>query len=825
MALKIQPSFTTGELDPALHERTNLDKYKSGLATARNVIIGKSGRLLSRPGRRNFIQCKTDGKKVKIHAMSHNGSFLEWGDLYVRMYEVDGTLVFDLAHAFTEAQLDDIHFTDIDFSFVLITQNGQTPLILNVISGGAFVTGKFDLHATPISLTITGAATGYNVDYQTASVKNGIESAPITVATEKKPIGSEEHNMVTAVALEADKAGYQSVRIYRRPRAGGAFGLVGTTTSFAASSGEWRATFIDHPGDADFAQNPPTFSPTIYDEDLSGPEAFQSQTAIMYQQRLIFAYGEKIEASRAGFPYNFYRDYPYTDGSSLSLQAGSNYSRVLRMIDSDGLVVFTSNGVFVHTGALNSGNLALNKKGNWVIDVLIPPLAIPGGVLFVDVSTNTVRQLLFSTEGSGYLGVELSIFSNHLFNGNRVKSWAFQDGDFPLLWVTFTDGTYASFTYERDHKMRAWTRHDSANDVEYVATTTVGTNVADTAATLPNVIFVIKSGTKRFIEFGVPRSVSATISEADAESDKNESIAAMDSMVSYSHLINDDLTDDALTITPVVPGDFTGDLTLSCVDDAIFLASGIGAIGTVFRFFDSEKVAFDLTITARANDNSVTVSPNVEYPSGSTADPRLYEAKITFTGLDHLDGESVSVVSDGHVISSPNNNKESYATSTPSSGSLTLAEASRGAFVHIGRPYVSDIETLDIDTVEQRPVLVESMTINKLYIKVFNSRGFYMASRLPAGDTLTGTDSNKIFTVDMGDIARIDVDYEAANPIIGDRYDQPVTKRIEVNLDGDWQSQGKVAIRSVDPVHFEILSIMPDVEDLPRYNRSRGEEE
>ena len=68
---------------------------------------------------------------------------------------------------------------------------------------------------------------------------------------------------------------------------------------------------------------------------------------------------------------------------------------------------------------------------------------------------------------SVYTG-EVSVFSEHLFRDKLIKSWAFEDGSVPLLWVVFNDGTYATFTYERDQQMRAWTRHDSGNDIEFV---------------------------------------------------------------------------------------------------------------------------------------------------------------------------------------------------------------------------------------------------------------------------------------------------------------------------------------------------------------------
>ncbi len=50
MAYKLQANFAGGELDPVLRKRISLNKYHNGLATARNVVIGRTGRIITRPG-------------------------------------------------------------------------------------------------------------------------------------------------------------------------------------------------------------------------------------------------------------------------------------------------------------------------------------------------------------------------------------------------------------------------------------------------------------------------------------------------------------------------------------------------------------------------------------------------------------------------------------------------------------------------------------------------------------------------------------------------------------------------------------------------------
>lgn len=55
--------------------------------------------------------------------------------------------------------------------------------------------------------------------------------------------------------------------------------------------------------------------------------------------------------------------------------------------------------------------------------------------------------------------------------------------------------------------------------------------------------------------------------------------------------------------------------------------------------------------------------------------------------------------------------------------------------------------------------------------------------------------------------------------LTGNRYKEGLSKRLEVPLKGSWSSQGRISIRQVDPLHFEILSIIPDMTILNRSDR------
>lgn len=928
MAIGVKSSFSAGELDPALWERTTLDKYASGMATARNVVIGKTGRVLSRHGRRFIAEAKYEAKPVRIHTLRFNDEpmYFEFGVGYIKLYDSTGTLVEQGTHSYNADDIPKIQFVNHAAPYsstgapcIMIFCKGKEPLMYAPVSGAVpdilpfFDPFTFYVPALPAYYSSSIGGTGYDLDYAFTVVRMGLESAYVATATGKLPQNAGELNQFVVTVAPGDGGGLtvpgdnsSEVRVYRRPRGAGAFGYIGSTTSKSFTS-LYFYTFTDFGQSADYTHSPPTANPTIFNGGLAGPQDFQSATGAIYQQRMIISSLKGIEASRIGQLYSFTRDYPYGSDSSLSFSGGSKGSHVLWIIENEGMIVFQSDGIYLNSGALTPSNLALDRKGGWVIDELVPPIAIPGGVLFVDKATNTVRELRYSLENGSYVGEELSIFSNHLFEEQKITSWAFMDGPFPLLWVTFNNGKFATFTYEREHQMRAWTRHDSGVGIESVATLqNIGVD--------STILFVTTKGDKRFIEQSLPRYVSPLDLADNPEADKWDSMPAMDSVVSWRSLINDlsEVDDVAVdtshlfVLSPIVAGDWFGQvmatvtdgffaspgygavgqrfrfenpdvpfeytfltvvthidnnnvilqpdvtlpfggaatfttaglfhvyvkdflltpqtpnvwdgvLNLTCYEANIFQDPGPGTVGQVFRWFNPiDRTSIDLLVISRTDDNNIVVEPSLEFPSEYASNPRLYLTKATFDGLDHMEGENVAVISDGYVMASPNNTIDEYPTVTVTGGQITLPSSLRGAIVHVGRPYVMDIETLDINTVEQRPVLIESKTVNKVYVKTHKSRGLFIGSRFPINDTPAGSDVTGTEMVKMDGIDAYEVDYEQENPITGNRYDQPTTRRLEIMLPGDWKSQGRICIRQVDPLHFEILSIIPDLDDQRR---------
>ncbi|MGL4560321.1 MAG: hypothetical protein ACRCV5_22700, partial [Afipia sp.] len=378
--------------------------------------------------------------------------------------------------------------------------------------------------------------------------------------------------------------------------------------------------------------------------------------------------------------------------------------------------------------------------------------------------------------------------------------WAFEESATPVLWAVFDDGSYTSFTYERDQQMRAWMRHDTLNaDVEYV----VSRNSPGTAFGVQT-YFVVNRNGKRTIEINRPRYLSATDVSAFPDLRMSDVCFPMDSAVMYGYNNVASLAAGTVGINPVVMDDWEGELRITSNAGGSFSA---GDVGKIFRWFHPvERYPIDMEVLQYINDVVVIVQPDREFPSEYAANPvpSLYETYSVVDGLDHLEGQEVSVVVDGEVVASPYNTKESYPSVVVSGGQITLPNNMLGAWINVGVPIISDVETLDIDTVEQRPVLIESKIVNKVYTKVHRTRGLYVGNKFPSDNTNEG----------MDDLLEHEIPEEEENLV--EEAPREVTRRVETTIPGDWNSNGRVCYRQVDPVHWEILSIIPDVEDQRR---------
>lgn len=106
--------------------------------------------------------------------------------------------------------------------------------------------------------------------------------------------------------------------------------------------------------------------------------------------------------------------------------------------------------------------------------------------------------------------------------------------------------------------------------------------------------------------------------------------------------------------------------------------------------------------------------------------------------------------------------------------------------MHIGLPIYAEFETLDININGQETLLDKKQVVPTVTMIVNASRGIWATT--PGGTWYEYPQREDEF------------------------YDDPVsdaTGKIEVNLDSNWNKNGRVKVRQTDPLPLSVLAVLP----------------
>jgi hypothetical protein len=147
----------------------------------------------------------------------------------------------------------------------------------------------------------------------------------------------------------------------------------------------------------------------------------------------------------------------------------------------------------------------------------------------------------------------------------------------------------------------------------------------------------------------------------------------------------------------------------------------------------------------------------------------------TISGLDHLEGETVSILADGAV----------HPQQAVSSGTITLDyEASK---VHVGLPYTSTLETLDLEGGSQEGTAQgKKRRVSKVLVRFFKSLG--------------------------GNLGNEDIQDELDFRTVDDDMDSPpalFSGIKDFTFPGAWSREAPIKITQSDPLPMGVMTITP----------------
>jgi len=499
---------------------------------------------------------------------------------------------------------------------------------------------------------------------------------------------------------------------------------------------------------------------------------------------------ETIAGSAISQFANFTKGGMLTDRSSLSFVAATKkFSPPRHILDLSKMVVMTENSELVINGD-GSPVVATNlsaKANTYNGCSEIPPIVINESCLYIQNRGNIVRDLTFDFNIDGFSGNEISIFAEHLFSGYEILDWTFQQYPNSNVWAVRDDGVLLCLTYLKEQQVLAWSQHEIGGGGKVSSVCAIPDGKEDSVYMI--VERVINGKTVKYVEKLTSRFIDQRIvknyMEASTSKERIYSGLAeanfVDSSLSYDGR-NFDTTKQVKITTAGTSDDI---LTMVANTSGTFLSTDVG--NYIYVYFNSDIIRCE--IMSYTSGTSIEVKPSKNIPAGLVD---LYtsdwsRAVDQLTGLHHLEGKLVSVVGDGFVHSNPNN--PSYELVSVVGGKITLDKVYE--YITVGLPYVSDLQTLKIDTVQSETLSDKKMLINKVSVGLKDTRGIWAGQKEPENI--------------------VDGLYEmkARN---NESYESPIDLKTDTDfiiIDSTNDNGGSVFIRKVDPVTATILSVHP----------------
>ena len=482
-----------------------------------------------------------------------------------------------------------------------------------------------------------------------------------------------------------------------------------------------------------------------------------------FADRLVFAatYSQPQTAwfSKIGNYTDFGKTVPSVDDDAITATVNARQvNRIEDMVPLAQLILMTTGGEWKTGGGqedvLTPTSLSF-KPQSYNGSAGLPALVVGNTALYVQNRGYVVRDIGYQYESDGYAGNDLTVFASHLTEGKAITDWDYQQIPYSIVWSVREDGVLLALTYMKEQSVVGWTPMEIDGFVESVAVIPEG-GEDSVYVTVRRTIGGVQ---KRYVERLASRLVTdlreGKFLDSHLTYDGRNTTSKTMTATGSTWNVGDAVTLTASSST-FAPGD---------IDDVIVL--GYGA-----------KANARLRITTYTSATVVTAQVVTPIPTAyrATATTDWGFARDTLSGLSHLNGRSVGILSDGFV----------QDPRTVTAGSITLDEP--GVLVCVGLPYVSDFETLEINVPGGTTTRLQNKLIKRLGVIVQDTRGL-MAG--PTFDALTEWEPRSTESM--------------VNP--------PDVQNgcMQVWITGSWAERGRVCIRQDQPLPMSILGVIPDV--------------
>lgn len=360
------------------------------------------------------------------------------------------------------------------------------------------------------------------------------------------------------------------------------------------------------------------------------------QTSTIFQQRQLYAGFDNnplgIIGSKPGQFNNFATGAIVTSGDAYDFTVSAQtVSPIRHLIDMrGGLLIMSSSAIWQLTGAggIVTPTNAMAEPQTFFGAAALEPLSIDVEILYLTDKGSSARLLSYNDFSKIYGGIDVSILSSHLFSfANPITRWSFEETPRRLVTAVLRDGTWLSFTVVTEHKVYAWT----PNSTQGFLTDSVTIEEDGRDVTYVTTKRYIAGELRGFIE-----------QFADREFSHVEEAFCVDAGLRLAATYPDaTLTVAAVSGTDVI---FSADSPIFSGGDVDSIIRCGGGKAKVISFVDTA------TVHCRIVRDIVEVIPQTTTPRPFAAGEWTLDAPVTeLSGLWHLEGATVKVITDGNV--------------------------------------------------------------------------------------------------------------------------------------------------------------------------------
>ncbi len=689
-------TFNGGEWSPELYGRIDLDKYRNACRRIENFVLLAQGPATRRPGTKFIAPTKGDGvvRLLPFEFSTEQAYVIEAGASYFRFYMNGGRIetapgvayeiatpygIGDLAGLKWAQSADVLYLVHPNFPPYKLARSGHTNWSLAAID---FQDGPY-LEENVTATTLTpAAASGTNVTLTA--------SASLFSANDVGRLVRIKHTSSWGWAKIVGFTSATQVKIDIKS----AFGGTGAVTSWrlgAWSIGTgWPSTV------------------TFHEERL-----FLANSKLQPQTLWASVSGAYESFSPSGV------DSVVKDDHALNFTIADDRVNAIRWMSAGkSLALGTTGGEFNLTAstlneALTPSNVTVRRETtNGSAD--IRPERIGAAVLYVQRAGRKLYEMAYSFENDAFNSPELSLLARHLTQ-KGVKEIAYQSEPWSIVWAVRQDGALLGLTYMRGQDVVGWHRHQIAGTSAKVLSVTCIPGDGQDEAWL---------AVERIVQGTVRRSVermAAAFSPEDAF-DKREAF-----------FVDGGLTFDGMKAATLTPG--AGAMAAGAANVTFTASAAVFSAGDIGREIrhaypvpsGTGYYVARATIISVNSTTQVAATINAAFPSLqaiAAADWSLCATVIA--GLDHLIGETVTILADG--ATHPNR-------VVAADGSVTLERPTARA--HIGLGFTSRLTTMDIEAGSMDGAAQgKSRRVHRVIVRLNNSLGMRVGTELGATEDI-----------------------------------------------------------------------------------------